>query len=87
MYLILVYDVNVKRTSKVMKICRQYLNHIQNSVFEGEISKSHLTEMKMKINRIINKNEDSIIIFYLYLDKYSKKEILGKDKNNCDNFI
>ncbi len=87
MYIILVYDVNVKRTTKVMKTCREYLNHIQNSVFEGEVSKSKLEEMKSKIKKIINKEEDSIIIYYLYFDKYSKKEIMGKDKNNCDNFI
>jgi len=87
MYLILVYDVNVERTNKVMKICREYLNHVQNSVFEGEISGSNLTNLKMRINKIINKEEDSIMIYYLYFDKYSKKEILGKDKNNCGNFV
>lgn len=87
MYIILVYDVNIERTTKVMKICREYLNHIQNSVFEGEISDSKLEEMKLKIKKIINKKEDSLIIYYLYFDKYSKKEIIGKNKNECDNFI
>lgn len=87
MYLILVYDVNVKRTTKVMKVCREYLNHVQNSVFEGEISVSNLKEFKMKLNKIIKKEEDSILIYYLYLDKYSKKEVIGLDKNPIDNFV
>jgi CRISPR-associated protein Cas2 len=87
MYIILVYDVNVKRTTKVMKLCRQYLSHIQNSVFEGEISDSNFKELKMKLNKGLNKKEDSIIIYQLYLDKYAKKEILGKNKNDTSNFI
>jgi CRISPR-associated protein Cas2 len=87
MYIILVYDVGEKKTSKIMKLCRTYLNHVQNSVFEGEISDSNLLELKIKINKLINKENDSIIIYQLYFDKYAKKEILGKDKNSCDNFI
>lgn len=44
MYVVLVYDVSqqengAKRWSKIFKICKRYLTHIQNSVFEGEISK------------------------------------------------
>ena len=38
MYVILVYDVDQKRTAKMLKLCRRYLSWIQNSVFEGEIS-------------------------------------------------
>lgn len=44
MYVVLVYDISLddngrKRWSHVFKICKKYLTHIQNSVFEGEISK------------------------------------------------
>ena len=38
MFIILVYDVGEKRVAKVLKICRKYLNWVQNSVLEGEIS-------------------------------------------------
>ena len=42
MYVVLVYDISqekngAKRWSKVFKISKKYLSHIQNSVFEGEI--------------------------------------------------
>ena len=37
MYVLLVYDVEEKRVVKALKLCRQYLNWIQNSVFEGEL--------------------------------------------------
>ncbi|WP_101494345.1 CRISPR-associated endonuclease Cas2 [Sulfobacillus thermosulfidooxidans] len=43
MFVILVYDAGVKRDPKILKTCRKYLNWIQNSVFEGE-----LTEGKLK---------------------------------------
>ena len=33
MYVILTYDVNAKRVSKVMKICRKYLIHTSISMF------------------------------------------------------
>ena len=38
MYIILVYDIGEKRVAKMLKLCRRYLNWIQNSVFEGEIT-------------------------------------------------
>ncbi|MDX1905292.1 MAG: CRISPR-associated endonuclease Cas2, partial [Thermonemataceae bacterium] len=43
MYVILIYDCGEKRVTKMLKLCRQYLHWIQNSVFEGEIS-----EVKLK---------------------------------------
>lgn len=36
----MVYDVNEKRVNKVLKIGRKYLNWVQNSVLEGEITVS-----------------------------------------------
>ena len=45
MYLILVYDIQTddedgaKVARTVFKTCKAYLNHIQKSVFEGELSK------------------------------------------------
>mgnify|MGYP005839039717 CR=1 FL=1 len=87
MYLVLVYDVNVDRVASIMKICRQYLNHIQNSVFEGEIKESDLKEFKMKLKKKANQKEDSIIIFKFRSDKYFKKEIIGRDKSPTDNII
>ena len=50
MYVVLVYDISqekngAKRWSKVFKISKKYLSHIQNSVFEGEISKPQLVQL------------------------------------------
>ncbi len=47
MYVIAVYDVGKRRVGKMLKLCRRYLNWIQNSVFEGEITEAKLLELKL----------------------------------------
>ena len=80
MYVILVYDIGEKRVQKMLKLCRQYLNWIQNSTFEGEISPVKLKELLLKAKKIIKKEEDSIIIFKSREEKWLEKEIVGLEK-------
>ncbi len=80
MYVILVYDIGEKRVNKVLKTCRKYLNWVQNSVFEGEITKAKLEKLKMELKKIIKTDEDSIIFYILRTTKYTKKETMGKEK-------
>ena len=45
MYLIVVYDiVSQKRGTKLLKFLRQYLNWVQNSVLEGDVTEVILQE-------------------------------------------
>lgn len=76
-YVILVYDVKKKRVQKVMKICRKYLNHLQNSVFEGNITEAKLTRLKGEIKNVIDVKTDSVCIFKLDSTKYVSKEQIG----------
>ncbi|MBP2071651.1 MULTISPECIES: CRISPR-associated endonuclease Cas2 [Thermoanaerobacterium] len=87
MFIILVYDVNEKRVNKVLKTCRKYLNWVQNSVLEGEISDANFRKLKSEISRIINKDEDSVIIYTLRTTKYSDREIIGLEKGGESLFI
>lgn len=73
--------------AKMLKLCRRYLNWIQNSVFEGEITEVKLKELKAEASKIMNKSEDSIIIFQSREEKWLKKEVIGKEKNELDNFL
>ncbi len=57
MYVILVYDINQKRVGKMLKLCRKYLNWIQNSVFEGEITEVKLKELLTKAKWLMKKEE------------------------------
>lgn len=86
MYLILVYDISEERVTKIMKICRQYLNHIQNSVFEGDITESNFKKMQSLLKSII-KERDSIIVFKFRKREVFNKEIWGASKNDIDNLI
>lgn len=82
MYYILTYDCSSpKRLPKLLKICRRYLNWIQNSVFEGDLSRSQFIDLRKRLINIIDKKEDSIIIFELRNKEVVDKEILGIEKN------
>lgn len=88
MYVILVYDIGEKRVGKMLKLCRKYLNWIQNSVFEGEITEVRLKEFILKAENIIKKEEDdSLIIFSSRTDKYLDKQVIGKERSSTDNFL
>jgi len=87
MFVILVYDISERRVSKALKICRKYLNWVQNSVFEGEISESKLERLKYELKRMMNLEEDSVIIYTFRTTKYSNREIIGIEKNRLDNVI
>lgn len=87
MYVILVYDCGERRVVKMLKLCRRYLNWIQNSVFEGEISELKLKELKLKAKEIMDENYDSLIIFSSRNSRWLEKEIIGQEKNNLDIFL
>ncbi|MEN2434618.1 CRISPR-associated endonuclease Cas2 [Weeksellaceae bacterium A-14] len=87
MYIILVYDIGEKRVGKMLKLCRQYLNWIQNSVFEGEITEVKLKELQFRAKEIMKKEEDSIIIFKSRNEKWLEKEVMGHEKNELDTFL
>ncbi|NUU99258.1 CRISPR-associated protein Cas2 [Marinitoga sp. 1154] len=86
MFVILYYDANEKRVSKFLKICRKYLTWVQNSVFEGEITKAKLEKLKYEL-KIKVKDNDSIIIYEFRSMNYSKREVIGIDKKENNKFI
>ncbi|OGW02464.1 MAG: CRISPR-associated endonuclease Cas2 [Nitrospinae bacterium RIFCSPLOWO2_02_39_17] len=88
MYIIAVYDVDQKRCGKMLKICRSYLHHIQNSVFEGEITEGKLEALKIKAKKIMNEDEgDSLIIFKTRNEKWLDKEVVGAEKRTVENIL
>ena len=87
MYVIIVYDIGEKRVGKMLKLCRQYLCWIQNSVLEGELSEAKLRELKEKMKSIIDSEKDSIIIFTNKMGYNMNKQILGKERMSTDNFL
>lgn len=87
MYCILVYDVGEKRVSKMLKLCRRYLNWIQNSVFEGEISEVKLKQLTHQARQHLDLLQDSLIIFTSHQHRWLDKQIIGVEKNKNDPFL
>lgn len=71
----------------MLKLCRQYLNWIQNSVFEGEITEVKLKELLHRAKEIMKMDHDSIIVFKSRDEKWLEKQIVGKEKSDLDTFI
>jgi len=87
MFAILVYDVGENRVAKVLKICRKYLNWVQNSVLEGEIAAADLKRLKLELKSALNEEEDSVIIYILRTTKYSERQTIGVKKGGDELFI
>ena len=87
MYVILVYDMGEKRVGKMLKHCRKYLNWIQNSVFEGEITEVKFKEMILGAKQIMDEETDSLIMFKSRNQKWLDKQVVGKERMEIDNFL
>ncbi|MHB8338554.1 MAG: CRISPR-associated endonuclease Cas2 [Ignavibacteriaceae bacterium] len=88
MYVILVYDIIAqKRGTKLLKYLRQHLTWVQNSVFEGDLTPANFEIVKAGIKEIINKDKDSVIYYSFESMNYSKRGVIGIEKNETDSFI
>ncbi len=92
MYIILVYDIKSdgggqRILNKTFKICKKYLIHIQNSVFEGEISEAQLLKLKKELKAVIRSNEDSLIVFKSRNECWIPKEMWGIQEDKTSNFL
>ena len=87
MYVLLVYDIKQERVGKMLKLCRRYLNWIQNSVFEGEITEVKLKELLAKAADIMDADYDSVLIFKSRSQEWLQKQVLGQERNELDTFL
>ena len=88
MFAIAYYDVNEKRCVKMLKICRKYLNHVQYSVFEGEITVDNLEKMIAQLKKVMRTEEnDSLVIYRFRSMNYSERLVFGLDKKGDTQFL
>ena len=71
----------------MLKLCRKYLNWIQNSVFEGEITEVKLEELKIQAKAIMEEETDSLIFFKSRNENWLDKEVVGQERSKLDNFL
>lgn len=83
MLVLITYDVRTdtangkKRLRKVAKECCNYGQRVQNSVFECVMDAAKCREVKDKLLKIIDRDEDSIRFYYLGNNYKTKVEHYG----------
>lgn len=63
MHVLVVYDTASQRNPKILRTCRKYLHHMQNSVFEGQLTPSQLHQLTRAIEKIIDDDHDRVLIY------------------------
>jgi CRISPR-associated protein Cas2 len=84
MYVIVVYDVAVERLDRVRKVLRQYLNWVQNSAFEGELTEGKLA---MNVRDVIDGQVDSVLCYCLSNPKWLNKKVIGIEKSEVSYLV
>jgi len=62
MFVLVTYDVPAERTRIYRKLLRKHLEHIQQSVFHGNVTKGQLVSIEGDIDDAL-KEDDSVYIF------------------------
>jgi len=92
MYIILIYDIKqkddfAKVQRKVYQISKKYLFHVQNSVFEGELSESQIMKLKLELKQYLRRKEDSCIMFKSRNERWLQKEFITEPMEEDRQFI
>ena len=87
MFIILCYDVGVKRVARVRKTVKKYLSPMQESVFEGEITPGRLAKLKKDLTGLIEPSHDSIILHRLRTPGEVTREQIGINIPVTDSFF
>ena len=83
MLVLITYDVNTqteagrKRLRRVAKECVNYGQRVQNSVFECHMDPPKCRQVKNILEKIIDKNVDSLRFYYLGDNYKNKVEHIG----------
>ncbi len=86
-YYIGVYDIEEERVGKMLKLFRQYLTWIQNSVFEGELTEGQFKELKEEVKELMDEEEDSVIFFEVATEQYINRTVLGEDPGERERIL
>jgi len=71
MYVLVTYDVSTesregrRRLRKVAKVCEDFGQRVQYSVFECSVGKEDLYRLREQVLRVIDEDEDSLRIYHL----------------------
>lgn len=79
MYVVVAYDIVLdKRRTRLAKRLKGFLQRVQKSVFEGEISDDRLADLQEIIWSEIDPTEDSVRIYHLCGRCIPQTDIMGQ---------
>ncbi|GIW95116.1 MAG: CRISPR-associated endoribonuclease Cas2 [Pirellulaceae bacterium] len=79
MYIVVAYDVVLdRRRTRLAKRLKGFLQHVQKSVFEGDIAEERLEELRAIIWNEIDPSEDSVRIYHLCQRCIPLTEVMGQ---------
>ncbi len=84
MFVILCYDVGVKRNAKVKKLTRKYLRPVQKSVCEGYITEKNLNRLCALLKDAIDPAEDAVAVYRFASNTDFEKDAIGLARQNED---
>lgn len=87
MYILLVYDVEVARVTKVHKFLKRHLHWVQNSVFEGELTEAQVETVKAGLRRLLSEDADSVLIYTARDQRWLTRETLGRERGKTGNLL
>ncbi len=87
MYVLIVYDVDVKRVVKVHKFLKRHLHWVQNSVFEGELTEAQIEAVKAGLRRVLDDETDSALLYTARDQRWLMRESIGRERGEVGNMI
>lgn len=87
MYVLVVYDVEVKRVSRIHKFLKRYLSWVQNSVFEGELTESQMEAVRTGLHQLMSDDVDSVLIYTARDERWLNKEVIGRERGETNNLL
>ena len=87
MYVLIVYDVEVARVTKVHKFLKRHLHWVQNSVFEGELTEAQIETVKAGLKRLLNDETDSVLLYTARDARWLTRESLGHERSDIGNLL
>ena len=86
MNVLVTYDVNTetkagrRRLRQVATVCKDYGQRVQFSVFECRVEEAAYEEMRHRLRKTLNPEEDSLRIYRLPLPREKHVEVYGLDR-------
>ena len=85
MYILITYDVDTtsergqKRLRQVARICKDYGQRVQNSVFECEVTEAQYVKLKDALSAVMDKSLDSIRFYHLNKNENRRVVTIGRE--------